>query len=31
MKKGEEERHEVAQSFMYEDELIQMGFIELIA
>ena len=27
----EEERHEVAQSFIYEDELIQMGFIELIA
>ena len=27
----EEERHEVAQSFMYEDELIKMGFIELIA
>ena len=27
----EEEIHEVAQSFMYEDELIQMGFIELVA
>ena len=27
----EEERHEVAQSLIYEDELIQMGLIELVA
>ena len=27
----EEERHEVAQSLIYEDELIQLGLIELVA